>query len=100
MTVGCRIAVITESCDGTVLLSDIIAQFLRENALSLILDGMLSQLDVTQVGAVEEVGGDAPVNAKSIYQSVITVAGHGAITWASDSQGPVFRGLSLERTYL
>ena len=86
------VAVVTESCDGTLLLAGIIEDFLVRADLMLDQDGMVQQLTVEGSSAPRRIGTGEAMNAKDIYQVVISLNAIGGIAWASDTQGPVYRG--------
>lgn len=93
-SIGASIAVLTESADGTCLLSDTIEDFLVINSLPLTKDGMVSQFIVQGSSAVTRLAAGEAANAKDLYQIVISVEVTGGLSWTSDTQGPLFRGLS------
>lgn len=93
--VGARIAIVTESCDGTLLLSNLIEDFLVINELNLVQDcGMLSEFTVKGSSGPQELAPDSAHNAKPLYQAVISVSMSGGISWISDTQGPLFKGIT------
>jgi len=88
-----KIAVVTESLDGTLLLCDILEDYLVTNTAGLVLDGMVQSLKVE--GSSEPVmikAGEAG-NAKELFQTVVSLTAIGGLSWEADTQGPVFRGL-------
>lgn len=90
-----NIAVITESCDGTQLLAGLIEDFLVVNAFQLQQDGMVSQLSVTGSSETKRIETGEAANAKDVYQIVIGITAIGGISWTTDTQGPVYRGITL-----
>lgn len=90
-----NIAVITESCDGTQLLAGLIEDFLVVNAFQLQQDGMVSQLSVTGSSETKRIVTGEAANAKDVYQIVIGITAIGGISWTTDTQGPVYRGITL-----
>lgn len=93
-SMGATIAIVTESCDGTALLTDIIEEFLVRNSLLFPLDGMIGTFSVTGSSAVQRIPAGNAINAKDWYQAVIQVEVTGGLTWTTDTQGPVYRGLT------
>ena len=96
MSIEGKIAVVTESCAGTIQLTDIISDFLIQHSLDFRFEGMLSQFNVLGVSAVEAVPQESGANAKPVYQDVISVMSFGVVTWDSDTQGPVYRGVTIK----
>lgn len=88
-----KIAVVTETLDGTLLLSDTIEMFLLTNRKHLENDGIVTQLNVKTASEPQEIKAGEGLNAKALYQTVIGISAVGSISWASDTQGPVFRGM-------
>ena len=91
-SVDAQITVLTESCDGTLLLSDIIEDYLLKNKLHFVRDGMVHQLNVIGASEVRQLSANEGVNAKDIYQTVIQLRVFGGVSWTTDTQGPVYRG--------
>ena len=92
---GCGVSVLTESYDGTILLCGLVEDFLNINENLLLADsGMLSEFKVTGSSAPQELKAGGAHNAKTIYQSTIKISTLGGISWSTDTQGPVFRGLT------
>lgn len=92
--ISATVAVITESCDGTCLLTDIIEDFLVRISKEVKANGMIHQFNVMNSSSPKRIGAGEGMNAKDIYQSVISLAVMGGIAWTADTQGPVFRGVS------
>jgi len=89
-----KVAVLTESHDGTLLLTDVLEDFLVMNGVNLAMDnGALSQFSVKGASEIQEIRAGEGMNAKEIYQSVIGCEAVGGLAWESDTQGPVFRGM-------
>lgn len=88
-----RIAAITESLDGTILLLDTIEDFMLFNKLPLERDGMVTQLTLKNLSEPQEIKAGEGANAKPLYQSVLSLSAVGSISWEQDTQGPVFRGV-------
>jgi hypothetical protein len=88
------ITIMTESCDGTLLLADIIEDFLVRVDLLLPQDGMIQRLNLIGGSTIRKIGTGEGLNAKDIYQLGINISVIGGITWTADTQGPVFRGLT------
>lgn len=91
---GGQIAVITEHLDGTYLLSEIIELFMATHRHIFQRDnGAVSQFNVLGSSGVQMIPTGQAGNAKELYQDVISVSAVGAVSYAFDTQGPVFRGL-------
>lgn len=91
---GGQIAVITESLDGTYLLSEIIELFMAMHRHLFQRDnGAVSQFNVLGSSGVQMLQIGQAGNAKELYQDVISVSAVGAVSYAFDTQGPIFRGL-------
>lgn len=97
--VGGQIAVITEHLDGTYLLSEIIELFLAMNRHLFQMDnGAISQFNVLGSSGVQMIPTGQAGNAKELYQDVISVSAVGTVSYAFDTQGPIFRGLERKTT--
>lgn len=93
------VAVITESYDGTVLLAGLIEDFLCINEMALAKDnGSISEFHVHGSTAPQEIKQGTASNAKPVYQTTISLSAVGGISWTTDTQGPVFRGLTMQTT--
>ena len=89
-----NIAVITESCDGTILLKDIIETFLVMHEQLLVWDnGSISEFHVTGASQVQAIQAGQAANAKPLYQQVLSVQVVGGLRWNVDTQGSVFNGM-------
>ena len=96
--IGLSIALITESCQGTQLIADIVEDFLLTHRHELTRDAMVSRVDITGGSEVQEIPAGKAANAKALYQIVIGLTCIGGITWTNDTQGPVYRGVSIAPT--
>lgn len=95
-TIAMGVYVVTETYDGTVLLSNLIEDFLNVNENILIADNRsISEFHVVGSSAPTEIPENAEANAKPVYQAGIQISVTGGISWTTDTQGPVFRGLSI-----
>lgn len=94
-SVGLSVMVITESYDGTMLLSDELEGFLVRYGHMTPMDGMISQLVVSGTSGIEQVAEGAMANAKQLYQCSIGLTVLGQVAWQEDTTGPVFRGVSV-----
>ena len=104
MRQGCKhkiinmvITIMTEKYDSTVVFTDLFEDFLLINEDLFKTDnGMISEFHVTGVSAPEmqQIGQSA--HAKVIYVQKISVSAVGGISWTSDTQGPVFRGVETQ----
>lgn len=92
------VAIVTESCDGTSLLADIIEDFIVKLALQLEDDGMVHNLEIAGSSAPQRIQPGGAANAKDLYQIVISLKTTGAMTWMIDTQGPVYRGVHGKMT--
>lgn len=91
---GGQIAVLTESLDGTYLLSEIIELFMATHRHLFQRDnGAVSQFNVLGSTGVQMIHIGQAGNAKELYQDVISVSAVGTVSYAFDTQGPIFRGL-------
>lgn len=98
-TITCIIYIITETYDGTVLLANLIEDFLNVNEKALIADnGTISEFHVLGLSAPSEVPENADATAKPAYQAGIQISVTGGISWTTDTQGPVFRGVSIAKS--
>lgn len=88
------VTVITESCDGTMLLADIIEDFLIRVDELLPIDGMVHKLTLTGGSGIKRITAGEGLNAKDVYQLSLTLTAVGGITWTVDTQGPIFRGVT------
>lgn len=87
------VAIVTESCDGTQLLTDTLEDFLVMNAQRFPKEGLVSQLTVAGSTGPQRISTGQALNAKDLYQSTISIVAVGALNWSTDTQGPVFRGV-------
>ena len=93
---GCSVSVVTESYDGTILLGGLVEDFLNINERLLAQDSrFLSEFKVVGSTAPEEIKAGTAHNAKTIYQLTIKISTLGGVSWTVDTQGPVFRGVTL-----
>lgn len=97
--IGCYISVATESYDGTVLLTGLIEDFLCINEYQLVQDnGMISEFRVRKTEPPKLIQQGTAVHAKPVYQAIIHVSAVGGVSWTTDTQGPVFRGIRVKAT--
>ena len=90
------ISVITESYDGTLLLTELVEMFLKMNLNVIAHDiNNINAIDIQQVGAVKEVPTGQAGNAKQLFASNIVMPVASILSWTSDTQGPVFKGIGL-----
>lgn len=95
-----KIAVVTESLDGTLLLCDTIEDYLITNHRLFPKDGMIQRFTLTGSSEPAMLRVGEAGNAKELYQSVISVLVAGGIAWETDTQGPVFRGMEIRTVAL
>jgi len=89
-----KIAVVTESLDGTLLLCDMLEDYLVAAGPLLQSDGMVQKLTLEGSSEPAMIRVGEAANAKELFQSVIGVTAAGGITWTTDTQGPVYRGVT------
>jgi hypothetical protein len=88
------ITVMTEKYDSTVVFTDFLSDFLLINEFELARDnGMISEFHVKEVTAPEFEQVGKSTHAKCIYTQKILIQTMGGISWTTDTQGPVFRGI-------
>lgn len=91
---GGQLAVLTESLDGTYLMSEILEVFMATHRHLFQRDnGAVSQFNVLGSTGVQMIQAGQAGNAKELYQDVISVSAVGTVSYAFDTQGPVFRGI-------
>lgn len=94
-TTGLNVSVYTESYDGTILLAGLLEDFFVTHETELLHDNMsLSSFYIKGSSAVTEIKQGSAANAKSIYGITIEMTVSGSIKWDSDTQGPVYRGIT------
>lgn len=97
MLMHMQVIVAAETYDGALLLSDLIEAFLATHELELMADcKAISQFNVTGSQGPQEISVDQAGNAKSIYQSTISISLVGGLSWLSYEQGPLFRGMIVD----
>ncbi len=93
----CNISIVTESYDGTVLLTDLVEDFLTLNEKLFKIDNpSISEFHVLGCSAPSMVKQGTASNAKSLYQMTIMISIAGGISWVTDTQGPVYRGMHVQ----
>jgi hypothetical protein len=96
-TVACTVAVATESYDGTLLLGGLIEDFLLINENLFVQDNhTISEFRVQGSTEPQEIKIGSSANAKTIYQLKIGILMAGSISWTTDTQGPLFRGIKFQ----
>lgn len=94
-TIGVDVSVITQGYDSTMLLADMLQSYLLRNTIPIVEDcPMLAALDVTGIDATSVV--ETQTQAKQVYGTVVHLVATGYVCWTIDTQGPVFRGITLE----
>lgn len=104
MSVGFRhkvvnmvITIMTEKYDSTVVFTDLFEDFLLIHETELIQDnGMISEFHVTTVTEPEMQKIGQSSHAKVIYVQKIGITAVGGVSWTTDTQGPVFRGVEMQ----
>lgn len=95
-TVACTVSVATESYDGTMLLGGLIEDFLLINERLFVQDNnTISEFNVQGSSEPQEIKIGTSANAKTIYQMKIAIQMAGNISWTTDTQGPLFRGIKF-----
>ena len=90
------ISVITQSYDGTLLLTQLIQMFLTMNSNVIQQDcNNISAISVEGVSAIKQVPTGSAGNAKQLYMSNISVPIASVLSWTCDTQGPVFKGVNI-----
>ena len=96
-TVNMVITIMTEKYDSTIVFTDLFEDFLLTHEDLLKLDnGMISEFHVANVSEPEIIQIGQSPNPKVIYTQKISVIATGAISWTTDVQGPVYRGIDLQ----
>lgn len=91
-----NISVITQSYDGTVLLAQLLELFFVMNSQSIQADcNSLSYVNVQGVSAPQAIKPGSNGNAKQLYACNISITTSGTVGWVHDTQGPVFRGITV-----
>lgn len=94
------ISVITQSYDGTLLLTQLIQMFLAMNSNAIQKDcNNVSAVTVDGVSAIKEVPIGSSGNAKQLYMSNISVSIASVLSWVCDTQGPVFKGVNTTNNF-
>lgn len=90
------VTVITESYDETVLLTQLIQLFLTMNSVAIERDyNNLSSVAVMGVSAPQVIPSGQAGNAKQLFSSSISITASSALAWTFDTQGPVFKGITV-----
>lgn len=93
-TINVIITVMTEVYDSTVVFTDLLEDFLLINEIELAQDnGMISEIHVTGVTEPQFINVGQSTHAKCIYVQKISLQITGGISWTTDTQGPVYRGM-------
>ena len=96
-TIHMVITIMTEKYDSTIVFTDLFEDFLlTHEALFKLDNGMISEFHVTGVSEPEVQNIGQSTHAKEIYVQKISVSVTGAISWTTDVQGPVYRGMDLQ----
>lgn len=91
------ITIMTEKYDSTVVFSDLFEDFLLSHEEELIQDnGMISEFHLTGISEPQEIKIGQSAHAKVIYLQKLSVMAVGGISWTTDTQGPVFRGVETQ----
>ena len=98
--IALKVTVITETYPGTILLTELIENFMLINELNFKADNpSISGITVTGVSAPVMTPPGQKSNAKCVYTSEIGLLVVGGLSWTTDTQGPVFRGVSIGTTF-
>ena len=91
------VSVITQSYDGTLLLAQLLQLFLKMNCSVIQQDNNnIDAIDVQQVSAIQELPIGQAGNAKQLFACSITVPTASTLSWTTDTQGPVFKGVGVK----
>lgn len=97
-TLTLYITVITEKYDSTVVLTNAIEKYLIINSNALVQDnGMISEFHLQGISAPTMEDAGTKTNAKPVYEQKIAIIVTGGISWTTDTQGPVFRGVQWQQ---
>jgi hypothetical protein len=92
---GAKVAVVTESLDGTYLFSDIIELYLLTCKHLVKADnGAIAQFNVLGSTGPQMLQPGQAGNAKTLYQDIISLSVVGSVAYVFDTAGPVYRGVS------
>lgn len=90
------IVVTTQGYDSNVVLTQLIQMFLAANINFIQADcTMLDSSSIQRVSKPTLVKAGQAANAKQLYKSQITLLAKGHIIWSTNTQGPVFQGISF-----
>lgn len=93
-----QVSVITQSYDGTVLLTQLLQLFLLTNSYVIAADcNGLSSFDVQAVQAPKELPPGQSGNAKHVFASSVGIHASTIVSWKQDTQGPVFKGIGIQK---
>jgi hypothetical protein len=89
------VTVITEKYDGTLLLGSVVEDFLlKMEWIAPSCNPMMNEFTVKTAGDIQQVQREQQGNAKDLYAMPISIQAKGTVSWAMDTQGPVFRGVT------
>ena len=98
-TLPVNISVVTQSHDGTDLLAELLQLFLAMNCDAIRNDcQLLSYFDVDQISQITAIKPAQMGAAKQLYLCSIKLTVGSYITWTQDTQGPVFKGIRLNKS--
>lgn len=94
------ISVLTQSYDGTLLLTQLIQMFLTMNSNVIRQDcNNINAISVQAVSSIKEVPMGSTGNAKQLYMSNISMSIASVLSWTCDTQGPVFKGVNTTNNF-
>ena len=92
------VSIITEKYDSTVVLTNAVEKYLVINSNALVRDnGMISEFHLLGISAPQMIDAGTKSNAKPVYEQKIAITVTGGISWTTDTQGPVFRGIRIQQ---
>lgn len=93
-----QVSVITQSYDGTVLLTQLLQLFLLTNSYAIAADcNGLSSFDVVGVQAPKELPPGQSGGAKYTFASNVSIQASSVVSWTQDTQGPVYKGMGIQK---
>ena len=96
-TMSFKITITTETYDGNLLLSSFIQDFLLINENQFVRDNhSINEFHVLGMQEPQMVRCGEDVHAKTVFKTTIGLVIDGGLSWVTDTQGPVYRGLSIK----
>lgn len=92
-----QISIVTETYDGTLLLTNLLEAFLVTHALELKQDcALVGQFTILGSTGPQEIAMEQVGAAKQVFQAGINILVTGGLDWTAYTQYPPFRGLDLD----